>query len=139
MNVNVDELALKLEFNPRPFNVAFCDLNGLKTINDNCGHDQGDKLLVYAANVLKEVFESDKIYRAGGDEFTIISFDTKDNFEEKIRILREKASDPTWLHFAIGYYHDAELGDLRLAMRYADELMYKDKNKFYEQYPDKRR
>lgn len=139
MNVNVDELALKLEFNPRPFNVAFCDLNGLKTINDNGGHEQGDKLLVYAADVLKEVFATDKIYRAGGDEFTIISFDTEKNFEDKIKLLREKASDPDWLHFAIGYYHDADSGNLRLAMRYADERMYKDKNKFYEQYPDKRR
>ena len=61
------------------------------------------------------------------------------NFEEKIKLLREKASDPNWLHFAIGYYHDADSGNLRLAMRYADERMYKDKNKFYEQYPDKRR
>ena len=139
MNVNVDELALKLEFNPRPFNIAFCDLNGLKTINDNGGHEQGDKLLVYAADVLKEVFATDKIYRAGGDEFTIISFDSEKNFEEKIKLLREKASDPNWLHFAIGYYHDADSGNLRLAMRYADERMYKDKNKFYEQYPDKRR
>jgi predicted signal transduction protein with EAL and GGDEF domain len=43
MNINVDELSLKLEFNPKPFSVAFCDLNGLKTINDNGGHDTGDQ------------------------------------------------------------------------------------------------
>ena len=130
MNVNVDELAIKLEINPRPFNIAFCDLNGL---------NQGDKLLVYAADVLKQVFPDDKIFRAGGDEFTIISFDSKPQFEEKIRILREKASDPEWLYFAIGYYHDESSGQLRLAMRYADEAMYIDKDKFYETYPDKRR
>ena len=139
MNVNVDELSIKLEINPQPFTVAFCDLNGLKTINDNGGHDQGDKLLVYAADVLKKIFVDDKIYRAGGDEFTIISFSSKHQFEEKIRILREQASDPEWLHFAIGYYHDESSGRLRLAMRYADEEMYKDKNLFYEKYPDKRR
>ncbi|MBE5842338.1 MAG: GGDEF domain-containing protein [Butyrivibrio sp.] len=139
MNVNVDELALKLEFEPRPFSVAFCDLNGLKTINDNGGHDKGDRLLVNAAEVLKEVFKDDKIYRAGGDEFTIISFSSEDEFKEKIKLLREKASDPEWLHFAIGYYHDASNGNLRLAMRYADEQMYIDKDKFYKQYPNKRR
>ncbi|SFB69877.1 sensor domain-containing diguanylate cyclase [Butyrivibrio sp. YAB3001] len=139
MNVNVDELSLKLEFNPRPFNVAFCDLNGLKTINDNDGHSQGDKLLVYAAQVLKEVFSDDKIFRAGGDEFTIISFSTQAEFEKKIELLREKASDPDWLYFAIGYYYDASSGNLRLAMRYADEQMYIDKDKFYEAYPEKRR
>ena len=139
MNVNVDELSIKLEIQPRPFTVAFCDLNGLKTINDNGGHDQGDKLLVYAANVLKEVFYDDKIYRSGGDEFVVISFDSKPHFDEKIRLLREKASDPDWLYFAIGYYHDESSGRLRLAMRYADEEMYKDKDKFYDMYPDKRR
>ena len=139
MNINVDELALKLEFNPRPFNVAFCDLNGLKTINDNNGHECGDKLLVYAANVLKEVFSDDKVFRAGGDEFAIISFSTQKEFEDKINSLREKASDPEWLYFAIGYYHDSDSGNLRLAMRYADERMYIDKNKFYEKYPEKRR
>jgi diguanylate cyclase (GGDEF)-like protein len=139
MNVNVDELSLKLEFNPRPFNVAFCDLNGLKTVNDNGGHDRGDKLLVYAADVLKDVFKDDKIFRAGGDEFAIISFSAKSEFEEKINALRERARDPEWLYFAIGYYHDEEDGNLRLAMRYADEEMYKDKDKFYEAYPDKRR
>ena len=44
-----------------------------------------------------------------------------------------------WLYFAIGYYHDEDSGRLRLAMRYADERMYLDKDKFYEMYPDKRR
>ena len=139
MNVNVDELSLKLEFNPKPFNVAFCDLNGLKSINDNGGHDQGDKLLVYAADVLKEVFKGDKIYRAGGDEFVIVSFDSKNSFDQKISVLREKASNPDWLYFAIGWYHDEYDGKLRLAMRYADEAMYIDKDKFYEKYPEKRR
>ncbi len=139
MNVNVDELALKLEFNPRPFNVGFFDLNGLKTINDNGGHDLGDKLLVYSAALLKEIFTGDKIYRAGGDEFVIISFDSQKNFEAKIEETRKKACDPDWIYFAIGYYHDENDGQLRLAMRYADEAMYKDKNAFYEQYPEKRR
>lgn len=139
MNVNVDELSLKLKINPKPFSVAFCDLNGLKSINDNGGHSQGDKLLVYAADVLKEIFDGDKIYRAGGDEFVIVSFDSKNNFEKKLEVLREKASDPEWLYFAIGYYHDEYNGKLRLAMRYADEAMYKDKDLFYEKYPEKRR
>ncbi len=139
MNVNVDELSIKLQIDPHPFNVAFCDLNGLKTINDNSGHDLGDKLLVYAADVLKEVFPDDKIYRAGGDEFVIISYSSEKAFNEKIALLREKASDPEWLYFAIGHYYDDNTGQLRLAMRYADERMYEDKNKFYEKYPDKRR
>ena len=140
MNVDVDELALKMEFDPRPFTVAFCDLNGLKTVNDNQGHDAGDKLIVAAANILKEVFPDDNIYRAGGDEFSIIStHGSEEDFKKKVDKLRELASDPEWLCFAIGYYHDETEGNLRLAMRYADERMYKDKNEFYKAHPEKRR
>ncbi len=139
MNINVDELSLKLKLNPRPFSVGFFDLNGLKSINDNGGHSQGDKLLIHSADLLKEIFTDDKIYRAGGDEFVVISFDTKENFEKKIEETRKRASDPEWMYFAIGYYHDDSRGKLRLAMRYADEAMYRDKNAFYEAYPDKRR
>ena len=140
MNVNVDELSLKLKLNPQPFCVAFCDLNGLKIINDNQGHSAGDKLLKDAARLLSEVFTGDQIYRAGGDEFAIISTNgTKEEFEAKIDLLRKKASDPEWLYFAIGYYCDEKGVGLRKAMHYADERMYKDKKAFYDFYPDKKR
>lgn len=140
MNINVDELSLKLKLNPQPFSVAFCDLNGLKNINDEQGHGSGDKLLKEAAILLKEVFVGDQIYRAGGDEFTIISLhSTQEEFEAKINLLREKACDPDWLYFAIGTYYDAKGGSLRKAMHYADERMYKDKKEFYDKFPDRKR
>ncbi len=140
MNTHVDELSIKLKLHPVPFSVAFCDLNGLKTINDKDGHNDGDRLLKDAANLLKEIFEDDLIFRAGGDEFTIISLNcTKEDFEKKIEDLKEEACDPDWLCFAVGYYHDESNGNLRLALRYADELMYKDKDAYYEKHPEKRR
>ena len=140
MNADVEEFSIKFKFNPTPFSVAFCDINGLKIVNDNLGHDAGDKLIAAAAEILKEVFKDDNIYRAGGDEFSIISFQsTESEFEEKIKRLRELASDPDRLCFAVGYYHDGGSGPLERAMRYADERMYQDKNAFYEKHPDKRR
>ena len=140
MNVNVDELSLKLKLEPKPFSVAFFDLNGLKSINDHGGHNSGDDLLKDAANVLKEVFPDDQIYRAGGDEFVVISLnDSENDFLKKLAAVRAKACDPDWLNFAIGHYHDDSQGNLRLAMRYADENMYEDKNAFYDAHPEKRR
>ncbi len=140
MNVNVDELSTKLKLHPKPFSVAFCDLNGLKTINDNVGHNDGDRLLKDAASVLKEIFVGDQIYRAGGDEFTIISLHgTEQDFMQKIAMLKQEACDPDWLYFAVGYYHDASSGNLRLALRYADERMYKDKDAYYAAHPERRR
>ena len=140
MNVNVDELSLKLKLEPKPFSVAFFDLNGLKSINDHGGHNSGDDLLKDAASVLKEVFPDDQIYRAGGDEFVVISLnDTENDFLKKLAAVRAKACDPDWLNFAIGHYHDDSQGNLRLAMRYADENMYEDKKAFYDAHPEKRR
>jgi diguanylate cyclase (GGDEF)-like protein len=140
MNIDVDEFSLKLKLNPKPFSVAFCDLNGLKIINDKKGHSVGDKLIKEAATLLKEIFTDNYIYRAGGDEFAIISLtDSEEEFIQKIDILRQKANDTEWLYFAIGYYHDKNGSSLRKAMRYADERMYKDKKAFYQKHPEKKR
>lgn len=54
------------------FAVAIFDINGLKKINDNMGHECGDLLITSAADVLKKTFATNKIYRIGGDEFTVI-------------------------------------------------------------------
>ena len=39
-----------------PLAVVMCDLNGLKEINDQKGHDAGDKFIVQTAQTLKSVF-----------------------------------------------------------------------------------
>jgi diguanylate cyclase (GGDEF)-like protein/PAS domain S-box-containing protein len=61
----------------------FADLDGLKSINDTLGHEEGDKALVEAATVFKESFRaSDIIARLGGDEFAALTVDiTNSNFE----------------------------------------------------------
>jgi diguanylate cyclase (GGDEF)-like protein len=53
--------------------LAFADLDGLKAINDQCGHMWGDFALKDIANVLKTTFrESDVIARIGGDEYAML-------------------------------------------------------------------
>ncbi len=53
--------------------LVMADLNGLKEINDNYGHEAGDRVLIEAAEVLRESFrESDIIGRLGGDEFAVL-------------------------------------------------------------------
>lgn len=48
------------------------DVDNFKVINDTQGHLQGDKILVNIANILKEVFVDDYVFRFGGDEFVVI-------------------------------------------------------------------
>lgn len=52
------------------FTYASFDLNGLKVVNDNIGHEAGDELLKGAAECIQSCFgKYGKVYRTGGDEF----------------------------------------------------------------------
>lgn len=56
--------------------LASADLDGLKGINDQFGHHEGDRALADAAQILRETFrESDIIGRIGGDEFVVLMTD----------------------------------------------------------------
>jgi diguanylate cyclase (GGDEF)-like protein len=59
---------------PEQLLLVLIDLDGLKRINDNQGHAQGDELLRRFAQALRAV-ETEQIssYRLGGDEFTLIA------------------------------------------------------------------
>ncbi len=56
--------------NLRPVSCIFLDMNGLKAINDNLGHDQGDSLLRRMGNTLNQLIENTQYSasRIGGDE-----------------------------------------------------------------------
>jgi diguanylate cyclase (GGDEF)-like protein len=57
----------------RELALFFIDLNGLKTINDQLGHEIGDLALRDTARVLRETFrEVDVVARLGGDEFVAL-------------------------------------------------------------------
>ncbi len=63
-------MSLQMESNGA---VIFGDMDGLKKINDNFGHDAGDKAIKAEAEILSSVFRSnDVIGRLGGDEFAIV-------------------------------------------------------------------
>ena len=54
--------------------IIYCDMDGLKKINDEYGHEAGDKAIIAESIILKSNFRSnDIIARIGGDEFAIIS------------------------------------------------------------------
>jgi diguanylate cyclase (GGDEF)-like protein len=58
--------------------VIFIDVDGLKRVNDQMGHDVGDLVLGHLAKVLKSVVRSgDKVIRYGGDEFIVICMNTE--------------------------------------------------------------
>lgn len=131
------------EPDPKPgdsIGVIFADLNGLKGVNDNEGHVAGDKLLKDAAAALREVFSESEIFRAGGDEFSIIvSGITEDELAQKIQAVRDASKHYDRVSFALGGSVQKEKKNVRAALRKADENMYSDKKLYYDSHPEKNR
>ncbi len=138
MNNYVDGLSHADEEEKTSVGVIFADLNGLKAINDLEGHNAGDILLKRAANILREFFDEEKIFRAGGDEFSVIVTDTtEEELDQKIEQIRNTCGVYDNVVFALGRAVEDDCRNVRMALRRADEDMYEDKHRFYKSNPDR--
>jgi diguanylate cyclase (GGDEF)-like protein len=115
------------------------DLNGLKEINDNFGHEAGDALLIGAAECMFRAFgEYGKLYRIGGDEFVVLlNADTarlaelRKSYEGCLRVWSERHGRT--LSTACGYVRAAEAPDKSMVelAKLADQRMYEAKAEYY--------
>lgn len=124
----------------RDLGIVFADINGLKRVNDDQGHFAGDQLLKRAAEYLRDNFKMCDVYRAGGDEFMIIIPDTNEKELEKLCTeLKSRDLGFGYASFATGWSCVGDSMEIRKAMHTADERMYADKAKFYEDHPELKR
>ncbi len=60
-----------------PLSLLFIDLDDFKKVNDNFGHDEGDRVLAAAGEALKKTLrKQDIVIRWGGEEFLLVLSDT---------------------------------------------------------------
>ena len=119
-----------------PVSLIIADLNGLKTTNDNLGHQAGDNLIRRVAEVLKAGFEAETVCaRLGGDEFAIIlpGVDEAKAAEaiERLRNLvnmNNKYYRRPVLSIAFGAATRRPGTSLEKVMNLADDAMYLNKN-----------
>ncbi len=110
--------------------VCYTDINGLKIINDEKGHQVGDKLIIETAGLVAGVFKKKNCFRVGGDEFIAVVQDVeKEKFEELVEKLRQKAKG---VSIAIGYDWNKDSSLVDNVIKKADETMYKDKAAYYK-------
>ena len=117
------------------------DMNGLKTINDEVGHAAGDEALVTLSLCFTRPLKNRQSgYRIGGDEFIILCRKTPK--EEVLQIVEQikKYVSETEYSCSIGYSFNPD-GNKPVSelLRESDEMMYKDKEKYYGAKGEKRR
>ncbi len=111
------------------------DVNNLKKMNDQFGHEAGDKLIIKAANSFRKV-TSNRVhaFRMGGDEFLMVAENVseeetssiKQRWEEELARLNT-ADDGIDCVIAVGVVYGEKGYDYAGLLKHADERMYMDK------------
>jgi diguanylate cyclase (GGDEF)-like protein len=116
--------------------LLFIDLDGLKQVNDQHGHEMGDRLILDAACVLKQTFrESDVVARLGGDEFVVFvpgctkSDEAIARLQVNVSEFNQTCGSPYRLSMSMGLAvcQVDQSTSLEQMMTEADELMYAHK------------
>ena len=133
-----DELIENGTYKDEPVTVIMSDMDGLKYINDNFGHIEGDSAIVTVANALSNSLPEESIpSRIGGDELFAVVFGKTDpnNIIEKINAFLElynaASGKPYKVSTSCGYIQTtlSEDFDISQALKQADEIMYKEKKR----------
>ena len=130
----------KIEKETNSIGVIYLDINGLKEVNDRFGHLSGDNLLKRCADIIQKSIEKGSFYRIGGDEFVVIcqTID-EEEFLSYVNHLKEHFAQINDCKAAIGYKWSDSSQNIKKLINIADELMYQDKQSFYEQHDMTRR
>lgn len=68
----------------KEFGLAIFDINNLKKVNDEFGHDDGDKYLVNCCTLICQTFKHSAVFRFGGDEFVVLLMNADYKNREKL-------------------------------------------------------
>jgi diguanylate cyclase (GGDEF)-like protein len=93
----------------------FCDVDGLKRINDTHGHSAGDEALCLVAGALRDALRrSDVLARLGGDEFAVLGIETGGAYEDVLAgRIQEALTERTRLA-SLAFSVDVSLGLARV-------------------------
>ena len=120
-----------------PLNVAFCDIDHFKRINDTHGHEAGDRVIKVIAETLGKIASSNCfVARHGGEEFVMLfrgisTADAKERLDEvreqlgERRLINRKNDVPFGqITFSAGIADVLAYDDPGAALRAADEALY---------------
>jgi diguanylate cyclase (GGDEF)-like protein/PAS domain S-box-containing protein len=123
---------------PFKFTICYIDINNLKYVNDNYGHNDGDFMILKVVDTIKaNLRESDVVCRLGGDEFMILFIDcteeqARNNIERIVRVMddyNKKGEKPYKITISKGFaeFSPGEEMNAEELIALADIEMYRDK------------
>ena len=124
----------------REYVICYADMDELKSVNDNYGHQEGDRALKLIAEGLKRIFGNNGVIgRFGGDEFAAVCPKPSGTNLDSYLAAKEKYTEEIHRSGSRQYKLDFSLGltvapcensyDLRAALDRADDLLYAEKSK----------
>lgn len=132
----IKKLAIDIQDDNTEFGLAVVNMNGLKSINETYGYDNGNHAIRKLCFTVCRVFEHSPVFKVGGDEFIVIlkgddlknSQNLVSEFKDKLRELSKNKSVKPWekVSAAIGvayYEKDRDLSVDDLAERAANEML----------------
>ena len=144
-NRKSDELKYRIGKEGEEFAIVMIDINNLKKVNDECGHEAGDEYIKGCCNVICETLNNSPVFRIGGDEFVAIlrddDYEHREVLTEKLKndfadSFKQTGKDP-WLRYsaAVGMSEKtAEDTSIEQVFKRADKIMYEDKALFKQMY-----
>ena len=115
------------------FALAVCDINNLKQINDQKGHNLGDRCICNCCDAICEIFKGSGVYRIGGDEFAVIlengDYENRNNLIEELGNKIVEVDETTTSRIAAGIadYRKGEDDSFLEVFTRADRRMYERK------------
>ncbi|MGN0818116.1 MAG: GGDEF domain-containing protein [Candidatus Coproplasma sp.] len=128
----------------------FADLNGLKFINDNFGHANGDRYIVSFANTIKKLFGESSCYRISGDEFVVVfrnlsEEELSQNYAALCGAMEELSRIISWygvgerIIASVGFAWQNNPETFEEVVDAAERDMYAKKAEYYQIHPDFKR
>ena len=120
--------------------LAFLDLDKFKQINDEFGHAEGDKVLIFFADLVRGVCRKSDIFaRLGGDEFVILFVDSSKRTADDIFIRfrqtldkynreSDRGYDISFSYGVVDFDPDKHMS-IEALLDDGDSLMYESKKK----------
>ena len=120
---------------------VYADVNGLHEMNNNEGHQAGDKMLQEVARVMQQRFGPEDTYRIGGDEFVCFRVDGRaENISSEINLMSQELKEMNYyvsFGFAVHEVSQDEF-DVYELVKEAESYMFDAKREYYSEMDNSR-